>query len=558
MKIRKLISVFVLIVIVVNIETIIADLNTDEDFYTNKHIAKTSDINFGEISGGVGLTVEICNKGDYDVENVKLSVEVKGFLGVVPKKQFDVGMIQSNNSTKVDISVYGFAFGLIADLPSFILTISSPDMTSLTGSVTARVRGNLVKIVSIAWNSNLVSDGYILFSPVYSGATYLINNDGNIVHSWRSIYTDSQAVYLLENGNLMRSSMVYLPPTFFFGGAQGRFQMFDQDGKLIWWYRFANDMHRAHHDFEILPNGNILIINWEKKTVDEALASGRNSNNLSLPIYPDYIMEIKPIGRNDIEVVWEWHVWDHLIQDFDPTKDNYGVVADHPELIDINFQKEMSDFTHINSVDYHEEFDQILLSVKHYSEIWVIDHSTTTEEAAGHTGGNSGKGGDLLYRWGNPQAYDMGNESNQKFSYQHQARWIEKGCPGEGNIILFNNGGGYQVNGSSIDEFVPPVDENGSYYLEPGSAYGPEERIWIFTTEDPWDLAAPIGSSAQRMQNGNTLICCYFSGVFIEVTYEKEIIWQYFSQYPRFWWRRDIADIIKYDSEYPAFDNIFK
>jgi hypothetical protein len=38
--------------------------------------------------------------------------------------------------------------------------------------------------------------------------------------------------------------------------------------------------------------------------------------------------------------------------------------------------------------------------------LWVIDHQTTTAQAASHTGGRYNKGGDLLYRWGNPQTYD--------------------------------------------------------------------------------------------------------------------------------------------------------
>jgi len=63
-------------------------------------------------------------------------------------------------------------------------------------------------------------------------------------------------------------------------------------------------------------------------------------------------------------------------------------VADHPELIDINFGGRHADWNHLNSIDYNEEFDQILLSSHNQNEIWVIDHSTTTEEAAGHTGGD--------------------------------------------------------------------------------------------------------------------------------------------------------------------------
>src|SRR5262249_18013735 len=134
------------------------------------------------------------------------------------------------------------------------------------------------------------------------------------------------------------------------------------------------------------------------------------------------------------EVVWEWHLWDHLVQDFDKGKANFGDVAAHPELVNINFGEDElpavvaakdgkdkpkpdgddpaasrpprgdPDYTHFNGVAYNPDLDQIAVSVWKFSEFWVIDHGTTTAEAAGHKGGRQGKGGDLLYRWGNPRA----------------------------------------------------------------------------------------------------------------------------------------------------------
>jgi hypothetical protein len=207
------------------------------------------------------------------------------------------------------------------------------------------------------------------------------------------------------------------------------------------------------------------------------------------------------------------------------------VVADHPELIDLNFvgaSRGEADWNHINSVDYNAEFDQILLSVPRFSEVWVIDHSTTTEEAAGHSGGNSGKGGDILYRWGNPQAYRAGDVGDRKLFSQHDAQWIESGLPGEGNILLFNNGNGRPGGAySSVDEFALPVDASGNYALTPGTAYGPEEQVWIYTDENLTAFFADHISGAQRLPNGNTLICDGAHGTFFEVTTEGEIVWKY-------------------------------
>ena len=81
-----------------------------------------------------------------------------------------------------------------------------------------------------------------------------------------------------------------------------------------------------------------------------------------------------------------------------------------------------------------------------------------------------------------PIAYDRGNVSDQKLFAQHDAHWIEPGLPGEGNILIFNNGrfrpGG---NYSTIDEIVPPVDQNGNYTLNPDSTYGPDTLFWSYS-----------------------------------------------------------------------------
>jgi hypothetical protein len=232
---------------------------------------------------------------------------------------------------------------------------------------------------------------------------------------------------------------------------------------LIWEFEYSSDQYLQHHDIEKLPNGNVLIIAWELKSFEEATMAGRNPDLMSQDkIWPDHIIEVQPNGSSGAYIVWEWHVWDHLIRDFDSTALNYGVVSDHPELIDINYIGTIpnplgADWNHINAVDYNAAFDQIIISVRHLSEIWVIDHSTTTEEAAGHFGGNSGLGGDLLYRWGNPQAYDAGDATDQKLFVQHDFHRIESGLPREGNILIFNNGRGRPGSNQTRVNFLPQI-----------------------------------------------------------------------------------------------------
>ena len=368
-------------------------------------------------------------------------------------------------------------------------------------------------------------DGQILFAPYYTTTTYLIDNTGAINHTWSSSYQPFTSAYWLGNGTILRP----------IGSGGGGIQKILWDGTIAWDYRYNFAGCTCHHDIKYLPNGNVLMIVWVTKTRAEAIAAGRNPSTIPGSTFtPDKIIEVKPTGATTGEIVWEWHVWDHLIQDFDPTKANYGVVGNHPELIDINFGDTfVYDWLHTNSVDYNPEFDQLLIDIHNFDEVWVIDHSTTTQQAAGHTGGNYGKGGDLLYRWGNPEAYDAGSANDQKLFFQHDASWIKPGCPGEGHILVFNNGnnrpsGQY----SSVDEFAPPVDSNGEYYLEPGSAYGPEDYTWSYTANPPTTFYSHVFGGAQRLKDGNTLICGGLSGKFFEVTPDKTTIWQWTNPYP--------------------------
>ena len=367
-------------------------------------------------------------------------------------------------------------------------------------------------------------DGYTLFSPLSYGTAYLIDNGGRLVNSWDT-GVDSTA-YLLEDGSLLRAG----------GGGARRFTW---DGMLVWEFDASSYGYSAHHDIELLPSGNVLMIAWETKTAAEAIAAGRDPALLTDgELLPEVIIEVEPTGATGGNIVWEWHAWDHLIQDYDPTADNYGVVADHPELIDINFGQPFSpnppDWLHANGIDYNEEFDQIVLSIRQVSELWVIDHSTTTEEASTHNGGISERGGDILYRWGNPQAYRAGDASDQKLFLQHDAQWIETGLLGEGNILVFNNGNGRPGGDySSVDELVPPVDGFGNYAFTPGQAFAPLDLYWTYQAANPADFYSSFISGAVRLPNDNTLINSGAQGTLFEVTPEGETVWRYVSPVTR-------------------------
>lgn len=291
-------------------------------------------------------------------------------------------------------------------------------------------------------NSDQAFQGYNLIAPLGLGTTWLVDMKGRVIHSWRAEHSPANSVYLMADGSLLRSVKPPNASGFEQGGGGGGIQILNWEGDTVWEHLYATEEHRQHHDIQVLPNGNILVLAWEKKTRDQAIQAGRNPRWLEGDqLWPDMIVELKPQGKWGAETVWEWHLWDHLIQDHDPSKDNFGVVKEHPELLDINYtSRGQADWNHLNSIHYHAQLDQILVSSHNQHEVWVIDHSTKSAEVTTHQGGKSGKGGDILYRWDNPQVYYAGEREDQQFFPQHDARWIPAGYPGAGNILVFNNG----------------------------------------------------------------------------------------------------------------------
>ena len=373
--------------------------------------------------------------------------------------------------------------------------------------------------------------GYTLFVVRVTQKVYLIDPLGRVAHTWNlaSALPDRTTNHakLLDNGNLMAMALSHAP------GAPIALAEIDPRGNIVWRY----DAHGLHHDFLKMPNGNILLLLYDSKTREQAITAGANPQFVGeIGLKSDRLIEVRPTGKTGGEIVWEWSVWDHLIQDFDPTKPNYGAVAERPELIDLNFLLEplhnshyAGDWTHINAIDYNPELDQIMLSPRHFSELWIIDRSATAQEARGHSGGNSGMGGDLLYRWGNPRAYEHGHAADQRIFWQHQTHWIPPGLPGAGNILLFSNGHelpGHLRRHSSIDEIAPPLD--GYRYRRPeNAAYPPDALAWTYVADPPADFYAPIRSGAQRLPNGNTLIADGPAGTIFQVTPDGATAWKY-------------------------------
>lgn len=372
-----------------------------------------------------------------------------------------------------------------------------------------------------------LDSGYVLFAPVGSTTTFLIDKCGKSVHSWPDTHRPFQSVYLLPDGTLVRTGSLAPPNS---NQGPGIVEKIAWDGTVVWSYTLPDSTMLQHHDIEPMPNGNILVIFYEVLPPDALIAAGRDTTLVGSRWMSERVMELEPHGTDSARVVWQWRANDHIVQEYDPTKPNYGKVADHPELIDVNYlglSNPQKDWLHFNAVKYNAELDQVLVSVLNFSEVWIIDHATTTAEAAAHAGGRRGHGGDLLYRWGNPQAYGQGTAADQKFFGQHGAYWIPRGMPHAGEIMVFNNGNtrpGAQY--SSVEMFSPAVDSDGNYEHSV-TPYLPAAQSWIYTDTPATALYSPVIGSAQMLVNGNVLVCNGQNGIFFEIDSARTKTWYY-------------------------------
>ena len=383
----------------------------------------------------------------------------------------------------------------------------------------------------IVYSNSLI--GITLFSKGFK--SYLINNNFNLIKYWEHSQRTVGTSYLMED----RSIIIQLESDehnfgLSHGPIGGIFQKINFDNEIIWEFSYYSDLYHPHHDFEPLPNGNILIISWEKKTPSEVEEYGRI--NINDEFWPLKIVELRPLGYDSVEVIWEWHLWDHLIQDIDEELANYGQISLHPELLDINLVEitnpNNGDWLHTNAIDYNESLDQIVFSSRFLDEIFIIDHSTTTQEASTHIGGNSGKGGDFLYRWGNPQNYGRGTYNDKVLNDQHGVNWINDSYPGGGNLLIFNNnpfdstGQDHSQGNSSIIEIVPPLISNFNYFIDQENPYGPEELIWLFGGDSTF--YSHFQSGSYRLENGNTFVTVSQEKYLFEIDDQNEIVWEFF------------------------------
>jgi len=358
--------------------------------------------------------------------------------------------------------------------------------------------------------------GWTLHARMGTQDTVLTDLDGNVVHTWTSAYSPGLMPYLLEDGSIMRPGVDGSLPGPSGAGVGGRIQKIDWDGTVLWDFAPSDPDVRQHHDIEILPNGNVIALVWSRISEADALAAGRDPGSIPGEVWSESLLEIRPTGPTTGDIVWEWHAWDHLVQDRDANKPNFGAPSDHPERIDVNYVPRGPndpDWLHANGFDYNADLDQIVISLNGWDEVWIISHAPDAS-------------GEIMYRWGNPAAYGMGTAADQTLFNQHDPEWIEDGLPGAGNLMVYNNGVGRPGGAtSSVDEWVTPLNKDGTYASDAGQPFGPASAIWTCDNVGGNSFFSPIISSAQRLPNGNTLICVGQPGEFYEVNDNCDLEW---------------------------------
>jgi hypothetical protein len=353
-----------------------------------------------------------------------------------------------------------------------------------------------------------VHDGYTLVAPMNEEEVFLINNEGDILKSIQTGFRPGVDIQLIPDGRLL-GVFKARDPKIDLGGSGGLVRIFDFEGNIEWQYVINSTNSMVHHDAEYLPNGNVLLTVWEKVSREEAIEYGLNIDE---DVIVDYLLEISP--ETD-EIVWEWHAWDHMVQDSNNELPNYGDPFTNRHKINFNYpigisRQNRNSLTHCNGIAYDRVNDLIFLSINKFSEIWVIDHSTNTDEAQSGSGGNYNKGGDLIFRFGNPGAYN--SDVERLFTRQHHPNFVNPELGFGGNMMVFVNR--TEDTGSIVYELqIPDLDIDDPKV----------EVVWHYEKSG---FFSRLVSGAMRLPNQNTLICEGDFGLF-EVNPSGEIVWTY-------------------------------
>lgn len=382
-------------------------------------------------------------------------------------------------------------------------------------------------------------NGYTLF---LGDSLFLINNCGEKIHTWEGSFPKYH-VKLLPNGHI-----IYID--WFTNTIMEK----DWEDNIVRQIAPTDPSITLDYEVIVLENGNFLCVGRKDFSAEDFENIGYNFDALGFPLSVDVVVELHPETG---ETIWLWNIADHVIQERSEDIPNYGIVAEHPELLNIDAISAFDwheESWMINGIDYHPGLDQIVLSVRKMGEIIIIDHSTTTEEAAGHTGGNAGKGGDILYRWGNPQNYGRGTAEDQALFFQHNPNWVEH-SEHVGHIAIYDNGlyrpdVPFENLYSTAPIIETPLLPDGTYAIGEDLPFTPAEPTTIYglSTEN-LHFYSNYTSATKVLPNGNVLITIGDDNRVIELLPDGTLVWEYQLATAGFTFRAE-----KYPLDYPAFE----
>jgi hypothetical protein len=406
------------------------------------------------------------------------------------------------------------------------------------------------------WDASRACYGYTLFGA--RGTTYLLDMEGRVVHTW-PVGTNP---HLLDDGDVLDAAND--DPSGFTG-----FKEVSWNGTTVWQYLETRTTYHPHHDFVRIFNPELgayttLYVANKDFTRAQCIAAGANPATVpSTGAQMDAVVEVDVSGN----IVWEWCFFDHVVQDWDPNKPHYvgagHTVADYPGKLNINLPGHplKQDWLHINAVDYNQDLNQVVVNSVQ-GEFYVIDHGSTfiAGDPAGSTALAATSAGDFLYRFGDPARYNQGDKpsiledwtqsttGNKQLGGAHHVSWIGSGLVGAGHFLIFDNGQylSEHTPQSYVLEINPFLDasgiDTGNYVNPPAADYDswtapavtektPKQMsrqiVWSYSSKSNLTLFSHIGCSAQRLPNGNTLICADTEGYIVEVTADGQAVWEY-------------------------------
>jgi hypothetical protein len=310
--------------------------------------------------------------------------------------------------------------------------------------------------------------GFTLFAPQSGGGkVYVIDIDGNVVHTWQMPYPPGNSGYLTErgaffyNGKIIEQSDRFISRQPWKGGVVLEA---DWNGRVLWEVRQPDH----HHDGIRLRNGNVLLIclaQLPQRLVSQ-VKGGRPGTEHNGKMYADYLVEMTTDGR----VVWDWRTWEHL----DPEADRITAVQDLREA-----------WTHANGLAEMPNGD-IVVSFRNISTVIIIDRKT----------------GEIIWKLGAPP-----------LSGQHAPMPLPNG-----NLLLFDNGP-HRLDHTMTFSRIIEVD------------LATKQIVWKYQERREYEFYSPRISNARRLPNGNTLVCEGDFGRLFEVTFEGELVWEYVNPY---------------------------